>query len=303
MPAGLRFMRFGCTTTLLMILVVQAALLYLLHIPMNFFSFILSTFITMTLMSFFRPQRSEPPPRPDVADLMIHFWERGDRRSAVFFATARACFHVAAADGHISQEEIDSIEGFYRRHGASPMFLALVQKDLEYFTRNPDIDSVCRVIRSGASSHSEILFIFGVVVMVAGADNVLHPREKEALFDVGTRLGLSRDTIDETLKTSFGFGSRTTSGGGSYAGREGYAGRGRASTPPVDLLAQQYRTLGLEPGASLEEVKQAYRKMAKQYHPDAVAHLGKEFQKMAQDKFKTIQKAYEMLRKELETAG
>ena len=29
-----------------------------------------------------------------------------------------------------------------------------------------------------------------------------------------------------------------------------------------------YKVLGLEPGASDEEVKQAYRRLAKKYHPD-----------------------------------
>ena len=59
-----------------------------------------------------------------------------------------------------------------------------------------------------------------------------------------------------------------------------------------------YLTLGLKPGATLEEVKESYRMAAAKYHPDKVAHLGKEFQKLAHEKFLAIQKAYERLLKE-----
>lgn len=57
-----------------------------------------------------------------------------------------------------------------------------------------------------------------------------------------------------------------------------------------------YRVLGLEPGASPETVKKAYRELANKYHPDKVAHLGEEFQQIAEQKFKKIQAAYQQLR-------
>jgi DnaJ-class molecular chaperone len=53
--------------------------------------------------------------------------------------------------------------------------------------------------------------------------------------------------------------------------------------------------LGLEPGAEAAEIRAAYRRLAAQYHPDKVAHLGAEFQRLAEQKFKTIQAAYEQL--------
>ena len=34
------------------------------------------------------------------------------------------------------------------------------------------------------------------------------------------------------------------------------------------MIQDPYRVLGLEPGASDDEVKAAYRKLAKKYHPD-----------------------------------
>ena len=51
-----------------------------------------------------------------------------------------------------------------------------------------------------------------------------------------------------------------------------------------------YEVLGLEKGASDEEIKKAYRKLAKQYHPDL--HPG---DKDCEEKFKEIGEAYEIL--------
>ncbi|HLZ97781.1 MAG TPA: DnaJ C-terminal domain-containing protein [Steroidobacteraceae bacterium] len=51
-----------------------------------------------------------------------------------------------------------------------------------------------------------------------------------------------------------------------------------------------YQTLGVPRGADAEEIKRAYRKLARRYHPD----VSKE--KNAEAKFKDVQEAYEVLR-------
>jgi uncharacterized membrane protein YkvA (DUF1232 family) len=56
-----------------------------------------------------------------------------------------------------------------------------------------------------------------------------------------------------------------------------------------------YEVLNLPPDADQEAIKAAYRQLASQYHPDKVSHLGKEFQELAESRFKEIQEAYEKL--------
>jgi DnaJ-class molecular chaperone len=56
-----------------------------------------------------------------------------------------------------------------------------------------------------------------------------------------------------------------------------------------------YEILNLPPDADQEAIKAAYRKLANQYHPDKVSHLGKEFQDLAEQRFKEIQEAYQKL--------
>lgn len=53
-----------------------------------------------------------------------------------------------------------------------------------------------------------------------------------------------------------------------------------------------YKTLGVERGATEKEIKTAYRKLARKWHPDL--HSGDDKQK-AEEKFKQINEAYEVL--------
>jgi DnaJ domain/Protein of unknown function (DUF1232) len=57
-----------------------------------------------------------------------------------------------------------------------------------------------------------------------------------------------------------------------------------------------YAVLGVDPDATPEQIRQAYRSLAAQYHPDKVAHLGEEFRALAEQRFKEIQDAYEKIR-------
>jgi len=55
--------------------------------------------------------------------------------------------------------------------------------------------------------------------------------------------------------------------------------------------ADYYSVLGVPRGTSKEEVKKAYRRLAKKYHPD----LNKDNPKVAEEKFKQLSEAYEVL--------
>jgi DnaJ like chaperone protein len=62
--------------------------------------------------------------------------------------------------------------------------------------------------------------------------------------------------------------------------------------------SNSYRILGVDPSATNEEIKKAYRKMAVAHHPDKYAQMGEEHQKAANEKFQKIQDAYETIKKD-----
>ncbi|MFZ4726575.1 MAG: TerB family tellurite resistance protein [Paludibacter sp.] len=59
-----------------------------------------------------------------------------------------------------------------------------------------------------------------------------------------------------------------------------------------------YKSLEIEPSATTDEIKKAYRRMAMKYHPDKVNDLGEEVKKSATEKFRSINEAYESLKKQ-----
>jgi len=101
-----------------------------------------------------------------------------------------------------------------------------------------------------------------------GACDGLHQREVDILETIATYIGLSKAEVD-SIFAQF--------------------------RPSND---SNYRILEIEPSATDEEVKKAYRKMAIKYHPDKVATLGEDVQKAAEEKFKAVNQAYEAICKE-----
>ena len=72
--------------------------------------------------------------------------------------------------------------------------------------------------------------------------------------------------------------------------------RDRTDAPNDADADSPYRVLGVAPDASQDDIRQAYRRLAAQYHPDKVSHLGAELRDLAEQKFKAIQAAYDTLK-------
>ncbi len=67
------------------------------------------------------------------------------------------------------------------------------------------------------------------------------------------------------------------------------------SDPAGTQSEEDWRLLGIEPGADEETMKARYRELVKTYHPDRYQHLGAEFVKIASEKFKAIHDAWQRI--------
>jgi len=61
------------------------------------------------------------------------------------------------------------------------------------------------------------------------------------------------------------------------------------SNDPFDIL-------GVDESASDESIRAAYLELSKKNHPDLVAHMSQDFQKLAEEKLKKINWAYSTIR-------
>lgn len=178
--------------------------------------------------------------------------------------------YLIKVDGDVSDSEIRTTLQFFRSLGHSESSMQVIRQLLyRSLETGIDLKRVCTRLRS-VSAYSDRLVILRVAYLVIKADGLLHQKEKEALGKIAEYLGISESDF-KSIKAEF------------FQSNDKY-----------------YKILGLEKGATKEEVKKAYRKLAMKHHPDRVAHLGQEYVKIATEKFKTIQEAYQEVSKDLE---
>lgn len=72
----------------------------------------------------------------------------------------------------------------------------------------------------------------------------------------------------------------------------------RKTKPKGDIdLEEAYRILGVNPNASWKEVQKEYKKRVTKYHPDKVAHLGKELQEKAKELTAELNSAIDIIKR------
>jgi len=174
---------------------------------------------------------------------------------------------VIKADGKIDQKELDFVRaqftGMYgkeRANSAFKLFKGIVKKEIS-------ARQVCMQIRSHmphASRLQLLHFLFGI----AKADGFVTESEVDEIRKIAGYLYIN-DRDYTSIKAMF-----------------------------YDESDNAYKILEITKEASTDEVKKAYRRMVKKYHPDKLQGLGEEHLKGANEKFQSIQEAYDRIKKE-----
>ena len=174
---------------------------------------------------------------------------------------------VIKADGIKDKRELDYVRNhFIRMYGRTRANNAFkLFKKLNNLSKIPT-RKVCFQIKSMMDHPSRLQllhFLFGV----AKADGIVLESEVLMINKIATYLGINNSDF-ESIKAMF-----------------------------YEDIDSAYRILEINSAASNQEIKNAYRRMAKKYHPDKVAHLGSEHQKGAEEKFKKVQEAHILIKK------
>lgn len=174
---------------------------------------------------------------------------------------------VMKADGQILKSELDYVKRFFvSQFGQESAQEALtILRDL--LKKEIPLNDVCRQIKSNMDYSSRLQLIH-ILFNISAADGRFDKKEVYVINEIANLLGIYTNDF-ESVKNMF--------------------------IPATDSA---YKILETEPSVSDEELKKAYRRMALKYHPDKVGHLGEDFRKNAEEKFKAVNEAYEKVKRE-----
>jgi len=208
---------------------------------------------------------------------MARLSPRETRQTVFFTATFAMLGKMAKADGAVSAEEIRVVERFMtERMGLDARTRQLAIRIFNQGkTGTTPFSAYADQFGQVFAQEVEMrVMLFELLHTLAVADGALHPEEDRLLREALGPLRLDPG-VYEKLKEA------------------------------VPDLQKQYAVLGCTADATDQELKKAYRKACRDFHPDTVVSKGlpEEFVKFAETKFKEINTAYEAIREHRKTAS
>ena len=174
---------------------------------------------------------------------------------------------IMKADGTVKKSELEYVKKFYVANFGVEGAKHYIQLLGDILKKDFDVQEVSRQI-GRFMDYSARLQLMHYLFGIALADGNIDKSEVEMIEQIAMAMGLGA-TDFQSIKAMF-----------------------------VKDTESAYKILGIQSSATNEEIKTAYREMAKKYHPDKVSHLGEEVKKAAEEKFLKVNEAYETLKKE-----
>lgn len=173
---------------------------------------------------------------------------------------------VMKSDGAVMKSELEFVRKFFIRQFGEEKAKQDMLLLKEILKREIPLHEVCSQIKHFmplASRLQLIHYLYGL----SNADGSIHPAEISTIEQIAYYLGINSADMN-SIKAMYYRDAKS-----------------------------DYKILEIEEGATDEEIKKAYRKMALKFHPDKVAQEGEEVQRSATEKFKKVQEAYENIKK------
>lgn len=174
---------------------------------------------------------------------------------------------VMKADDRLLRSELNYVKAFLDKE--------LKSTDVQYFMtlfkdilkQDYPLRDVCKQIQRSMDHPSRIELIH-ILFGLAFADKKIDDKEINVIHTIAGYLNINQKDYD-SIKAMF-----------------------------IKDNTFAYKILELDPSCVNDELKKGYRKMANKYHPDKVSHLGVDLQRVAEEKFKAVNNAYQLIKKE-----
>ncbi len=207
-------------------------------------------------------QQAPPPPRRS---------EEEERQATFFLALFSILGKLAKADGAVTRDEGDMLVQFLGEmdlSGKEREFAIKVFNEAKNsrFT----VEDFARQFADATRGRQQLrTSLMDMLFRIAAADGTVHPAEEAMIASIGRTLGFSALDVEQLKKR--------------YAGDPD----------------QAYAVLGVSPDASDGEVRDTYRRLVQEYHPDTVIGQGmpEEFVQYATKRFQEVQTAWETVKK------
>lgn len=173
---------------------------------------------------------------------------------------------VMKADGKVKRSELDFVKQFFSANfgDKAPQYVKLLGELLKQDIQVADVSIQISQHLDYATRLQLLHYLFGIAL----ADGKADKSEVDLIASIAGYMGIGNSDF-ESVKAMF-----------------------------VKDTDAAYKILQITPDATNNEVKKAYREMAKKYHPDRVANLGDDIRKAAEAKFQSVNEAYENIKNE-----
>jgi DnaJ like chaperone protein len=171
------------------------------------------------------------------------------------------------ADGTAKKSELNYVKRFYENNFGPERASQYIKMLGELLKQELDVRQVGMQIGQFMDYSSRMMllqYLFGITQ----ADGNYHPKEVDMVMIISGFMGISQKDY-ESIKAMF-----------------------------IKDTGSAYQILEVSPDVTDEELKKAYRELAKKHHPDKVSHLGEEVKRAAEEKFTKLNAAYEAIKKE-----
>jgi uncharacterized tellurite resistance protein B-like protein len=213
---------------------------------------------------------------------------------------------ISLCDGDVSERELEALKGIAAAGEHELDTEAIIQVAAKADVA--DLQLCCEVVRHLPPAARETFL--QVAISTAIADGVLRPSENHILLFLVDVLAVGPKRFGEIFAEITGrvFPQPTNLSDPQTWGEWQDRRQQRESSSEEDARSSRARyaptsashiralaTLGLEEGATDEQIRDAYRRLAKVHHPDRFSSLGPEAERAATSTFQRIKTAYDLL--------